>query len=61
MPKSKRFQSGREIFQEYIPGYEEDAEEDDIECQSQELIEVILNDFGQKVERVSNRLTNRNA
>ncbi len=64
MSKSKRFQSGREIFQKYIPGFEEEClieGDNDIECQSNNLIDVILSDFGRKVDRAVTQPARRNA
>ena len=63
MAKSKRFQSGREVFHTYIPDFEEEEEtfDDDISSRSKELIEAILGDFGKKVERATSQRQRRRA
>ena len=53
MAKSKRFQSGREIFHKYIPDYEpEDVEQEDVSKQADRLAESILNDFSTSLSQV---------
>lgn len=62
MSKSKRFQSGREIFQEFIPGFEDDEKEyEDSECQGDGLVENLLEEFSRKVERAAAPPSRRNA
>ena len=60
MAKSKRFQSGREIFEQYIPEYEpEDVEKEDVSEQADRLAEAILNDFSANLAKAQPARANR--
>ena len=56
MANEKKFQSGREIFEQYIPDYfREESELDDGEAKAEQFVEAILCDFSSQTPRRSKR------
>ncbi len=52
MAESKKFQSGREIFEEFIPDYKtDDTELEDVSSQTDRFVEAILCDFNTRVPK----------
>ena len=55
MVEKKRFQSGREIFEKFIPDYEsDDGDPLDASSDVTQLVETLLVDFSSSIPNVSN-------
>ena len=59
MPKSKRFQSGREIFEHFIPNYEpENLDDCEVSVRAEKLAEAIIGEFAGQVSGNNRRQPN---